>query len=78
MFPKIGGKPPKMDGLSWETLLKGFKMHDLGGPPLFLETPIYLAVMGKDRNGGSPFLIARGMAIPPSRSCQHRAHGRAA
>ena len=22
MFPKIGGKPPKMDGLKWKTLLK--------------------------------------------------------
>ena len=34
--PKIGGKPPKMDGenISWKTLLK---WDDLGGfPPLFL------------------------------------------
>ena len=36
MFPKIVGKTPKMDGLLWKTLLK---LDDLGGPPLFLETP---------------------------------------
>ena len=39
--PKIGGKlPPKMDGEN-----KGSKpyeqMDDLGGPPLFLETPLF-------------------------------------
>ena len=37
--PKIGGKTPKMDGEN-----KGkpyFLMDDLGGPLLFLETPIY-------------------------------------
>ena len=40
MFPKIGGKPPKMDG---ENNGKPYEqMGDLGGPPLFLETPIYI------------------------------------
>ena len=34
-----GGKPPKMDG---ENNGKPYEqMDDLGGPPLFLETPIY-------------------------------------
>ncbi len=38
MFPKIVGKPPKMDGLlSWKTPIK---MDDLGGFPIFLETSI--------------------------------------
>ena len=38
MFPKIGGKPRKMDGEN-----KGkpyFLMDDLGGFPIFSETPI--------------------------------------
>ena len=36
MFPKIGGKTPK-----WmvKTMENPIKMDDLGGPPLFLETP---------------------------------------
>ena len=34
--PKIGGKPPKMDG---EKMENPIKMDDLG-VPLFLETPI--------------------------------------
>ena len=36
MFPKIGGKPPK-----WmvKIMENPIKMEDLGGPPLFLETP---------------------------------------
>ena len=38
VFPKIG-VPPKMDGLQWKTLLK---MDDLGGPPLFLETSMWV------------------------------------
>ena len=35
--PKIGGKPPK-----WmvKIMENPIKMDDLGGPPLFLETPI--------------------------------------
>ena len=38
VFPKIGGKPPK-----WmvKIMEKPIKMDDLGGPPLFFETPIY-------------------------------------
>ena len=37
--PKIGGKPPK-----WmvKIMENPIKMDDLGCPPLFLETPIYM------------------------------------
>ena len=35
--PKIGGKPPKWMVYFMENPIK---MDDLGGPPLFLETPI--------------------------------------
>ena len=37
--PKIGGKPPK-----WMVKIteNPIKMNDLGGPPLFLETPIWI------------------------------------
>ena len=40
MFPKIGGKPPK-----WmvKIMENPIKMDDLGGPPLFLETPIWVS-----------------------------------
>ena len=39
MFPKIGGKKPKMDG---ENNGKPYvQMDDLGGFPIFLETPIW-------------------------------------
>ncbi len=38
MFPKIGGKPTKMDG---ENIMEQtIKMDDLGGFPIFLERPI--------------------------------------
>ncbi len=33
IFPKIGGKPPKMDGLQWKTLLKWM---------IWVETPLFL------------------------------------
>ena len=38
VFPKIGGFPPK-----WmvKIMENPIKMDDLGGPPLFLETPIF-------------------------------------
>ena len=36
--PKIGGKLPKWMVYFMENPMK---IHDLGGPPLFLETPIY-------------------------------------
>ena len=36
VFPKIGGKPPKMDGLY--PMENPIRIHDLG-VPLFLETP---------------------------------------
>ncbi len=42
---KVGGGvlPPKMDGVNFmENLIK---MDDLGGPPLFSDTPIYPLVM---------------------------------
>ena len=37
--PKIGGKPPK-----WmvKIMENPIKLDDLGGPPLFLETSIYI------------------------------------
>ncbi len=35
---KIGGKPPKWMVYFMENPIQ---IHDLGGPPLFLETPIY-------------------------------------
>ena len=35
--PEIGGKPPKMDGLSWKTLSK---IHGLGGTLIFGNTHI--------------------------------------
>ena len=38
--PKKGGKPPKMDDLFHGKPY--FLIDDLGGPPLFLETPIYI------------------------------------
>ena len=41
--PKIGGKPPKWmvyNGKPYE------QMDDLGGPPLFLETPLYFRFLG--------------------------------
>ena len=38
VFPKIGGKPPKLDGFTMEYPIK---MDDLG-VALFLETPISL------------------------------------
>ena len=39
VFPKIGGKPPK-----WmvKIMENPIRMDDLGGPPLFLETPMYV------------------------------------
>ena len=36
VFPNIGGKPPKMDGLQWKNPIK---MDDLGGG--FTTTPIF-------------------------------------
>ena len=40
--PKIGGKPPKMDGKKMENPIK---MEDLGWfSPYFLETPIYIYI----------------------------------
>ena len=38
VFPNIGGKPPEMDGLFHGKPYE--QIDDLGGPPLFLETPI--------------------------------------
>ena len=42
VFPKIGGKPPK-----WMVKIREnpIKMDDLGGPPLFLETPMYQVIL---------------------------------
>ena len=37
VFPKIGGKAPKWMVKMMENPIK---MDDLGGPPIFLETPI--------------------------------------
>ena len=35
VFPKIGGKPPQMDGLQWKTLLKSM----IWGYPYFCKHP---------------------------------------
>ncbi len=39
--PKIGGFDPQNGSFIMETPIK---MDDLGGPPLFLETPIYIYI----------------------------------
>ena len=38
-----------MNGLQWKTHENPIKIHDLGGPPLFLETPIYTFVSRPSR-----------------------------
>ena len=43
--PKIGEKNQNGWFISWKTQ---FKMDDLGGPPLFLETSIFIRPPGKD------------------------------
>ena len=47
MFPKIGGKPTKMDG---ENNGKPYEQMDDLGVPLFLETPISLLMVQKSEN----------------------------
>ena len=46
MFPKIGGFPPKMDGEKNGKPL--VEMDDLGGKPLFLETPSWIPRICQD------------------------------